>query len=88
MTAPLVLGCVWVIAAAIVAMLPMWLQMVPGVALLASAPGLLVWIGMVHGVWWVAFGLFAFVSMFRRPLMYFTRKALGLKVDDPRGGEA
>ena len=88
MTAPLVLGCLWVIAAAVVAMLPMRLQMVPGVALLGLAPVLLVWIGVVHGVWWLAFGLFAFVSMFRRPLMYFSRKALGLKVEDPKGGEA
>lgn len=88
MTAPLILGCVWVIAAAVVAMLPMRLQMGPGVALLVAAPVLLMWIGMVHGVWWVALGLFAFVSMFRRPLLYFARKALGLKVEDPRGGEA
>ena len=77
MSAPLILGCLWVLAAAITAMLPMRRQMVPGLALLAAAPVLLVWIGWVHGWLWLAFGLFAFVSMFRRPLRYLTLRALG-----------
>lgn len=84
MSLPLVLGCVWVIVAALTAMLPMRRQMVPGLALIVAAPVLLVWIGRTHGWLWVGFGLFAFVSMFRRPLMYFARRALGLAVQDPR----
>jgi len=83
MSPPLVLGCVWVIAAAIVAMLPMKRQMLPGTALLLAAPILLVWIGWVHGWLWLALGLFAFLSMFRNPLIYFARRALGRPADLP-----
>ena len=84
MSLPLILGAFWVIAAAITAMLPMRAQMIPGIALLIAAPALLVWIGYVHGWLWLAFGLFAFVSMFRNPLRYFARRAMGLPVQDPR----
>ena len=80
MSWPLILGCVWVLAAAATAMLPMRRQMVPGLALLAAAPVLLVWIGWMHGWLWLAIGLFAFLSMFRKPLWYLTRRALGRKV--------
>jgi signal transduction histidine kinase len=81
---PLVLGAFWVIASAIVAMLPMRAQMVPGVALLIAAPVLLVWIGWAHGWVWLALGLFAFVSMFRNPLRYFARRALGRPAPLPK----
>jgi hypothetical protein len=67
-SAPLVLGALWVIASAIVAMLPMGAQMVPGLALVISAPLLLVWL---------ALGLFACASMFRNPLRHFARRAMG-----------
>jgi hypothetical protein len=75
---PLTLGALWVIAAAITAMMPMRLQSYPGIPLLIAAPLLLIWIGLTHGFVWVAFGTFAFLSMFRRPLNYFVRMALGL----------
>ena len=77
MSLPLVLGCLWVIAATGVAMMPMRVQYVPGVALLVVAPLLLVWIGMLHG--WVAVvaGVFALVSMFRNPLRHIARRASG-----------
>ncbi len=81
---PLIFGALWIIAAALTAMLPMRRQMLPGFALLIAAPILLIWIGATHGWIWVAFGIFAFASMFRRPLIYFARKAMGLPVDDPR----
>jgi Protein of unknown function (DUF2484) len=83
MTTPLIIGCLWVLAAAATAMLPMKRQMVPGIALLVAAPVLLVWIGMVHGWLWVAVGTFAFLSMFRNPLMYFAKRALGKPVELP-----
>jgi hypothetical protein len=82
-TPALVAGCLWVVASAITAMLPMRRQMVPGVALLLAAPLLLLWIGVSHGWVWVAFGLFAFVSMFRNPLRYFLNRALGRPVELP-----
>ena len=84
MSTPLILGAIWVVAAAVTAMLPMRRQMVPGLALLVAAPVLLVWIGWVHGWLWLAFGLFAFVSMFRNPLLYFLRRALGRPAPLPK----
>lgn len=77
MSLPLILGCLWVLASAIVAMLPMRAQMLPGVILLIAAPAILVWIAAEHGWIWLSVGLFAFVSMFRNPLRYFLRRALG-----------
>jgi hypothetical protein len=83
MTAPLVAACLWALAATVVALLPMRRQMVPGLALLLTAPGLIVWIGAVHGVWWAVAGLAAFLSMFRNPLLYFARRALGRPAPQP-----
>ena len=82
MSPALILGALWVVVAAITAMLPMRLQRYPGLPLLAAAPLLLVWIGLAHGMLWTAFGLFAIVSMFRRPLNYLIRMALGLPLPD------
>ena len=84
MSLPLIIGCLWVLAATATAMLPMRRQMVPGVALLVAAPVLLVWIGYVHGWMWLAIGLFAFLSMFRNPLLYFLRRAMGRKAPLPK----
>lgn len=83
MSLPLILGALWVIAAAITAMLPMQKQYVPGVCLLICAPPLIGWIGWEHGLVWLVFALFALLSMFRRPLLYFARRALGLPVTIP-----
>lgn len=77
MSAALICGALWVLASAIVAMLPMARQYVPGVALLIAAPVLILWIGAVHGWLWSGFGLFAFVSMFRNPLRYLWAKSRG-----------
>ncbi len=68
MSLPLILAAFWVVAGSAVAMLPMRWQLAPGLLLLVSAPVLIIWIGVVHGWLWAGFGLFAFVSMFRRPL--------------------
>jgi hypothetical protein len=84
MSKPLILGCIWVLAAAGTAMLPMRRQMLPGIALLAVAPVLLVWIGWAHGWLWLAIGLFAFLSMFRNPLLYFFRRAMGRPAPLPK----
>lgn len=84
MSTPLILGCLWVLAAAVTAMLSMRSQMVPGLALLAAAPVLLVWIGHAHGWLWLAIGLFAFLSMFRNPLLYLLRRALGRPAPLPK----
>lgn len=82
MSLPLILGACWIILGAITAMLPMRLQRYPGLPLLIAAPMLLIWIGSVHGWLWVALGTFAFLSMFRRPLNYLIRWAIGLPLPD------
>jgi len=80
MSYPLLLGCLWVVAAAGVSFLPMRAQFAPGLALLIAAPVLIVWLGLAHGWFLAGIGSFAFVSMFRKPLWYLTRRALGRKV--------
>lgn len=80
---PLLLGCFWVFAATVTALLPMHRQMWPGLALLAAAPVLLVWIGIEHGIWWTVAGLLAFGSMFRNPLIALSRRAMGRRVEVP-----
>lgn len=69
----------WVLAAALVAMLPMRHQYTPGVALLIAAPVLIVWVS-ISVAWWAGLlALAAFVSMFRNPIRYFWAKARGQK---------
>ncbi len=81
----LLLACVaWVFASAIVAMLPMRRQYVPGVILLALAPVLIVWVGLEIAWWAALLALFAFASMFRNPLRYFYRKLTGQAVELPK----
>jgi hypothetical protein len=82
-SAPLVIGCLWVVAAALVAMLPIRRQYAPGLALLIAAPLLIVWIGAAHGWGFAAAGLAAFVSMFRRPLGALWQVARGRPVGRP-----
>ncbi len=77
MSLPLILSALWVVAGAVTAMLPMRYQIGPGLLLLIAAPVLIVWIGVAHGWPWSAFGIFAFVSMFRRPLGHLAGLARG-----------
>ncbi len=77
MSPALIAAALWVIAASAVAFLPMRRQFAPGFVLLATAPVLIIWIGAVHGWIWSAIGLAAFISIFRRPLWYLGRRALG-----------
>ncbi len=84
MSGVVVAACLWVLAASVTAMLPMRHQYVPGISLLVAAPVLIVWLGAAHGWWLSAVALAAFVSMFRRPLMYFYARARGEHPDIPR----
>ena len=83
MSLPLILGCIWVLVAAATAMLPMRGQMVPGLALLVSAPVLMFWIGAAHGWVWLLPALLAFGSMMRNPLIYIWKRANGQTPDLP-----
>ncbi|MEZ5716677.1 MAG: DUF2484 family protein [Paracoccaceae bacterium] len=83
MSASLFLGCIWVLAATVVAMLPMRAQMVPGLGLLIAAPLLIGFIGHQHGWILAVAGLAAFLSMFRNPLKYLIRRAMGQRPELP-----
>ncbi len=73
MTLSLILACLWVLAAALVALLPIRMQYAPGIVLLALAPLLLTYLSLQHGPWPVLVGLAVLISMFRRPLMVLLR---------------
>ena len=83
MSTSLILGCLWVLASTATAMLPMRRQMVPGVALLLAAPVLLWFIASEHGHLVFGLTLLAALSLFRNPLIYFARRAMGLPVSLP-----
>ncbi len=73
----------WVLLSAAVAMLPMRLQYVPGVALLVAAPVLIGWIAWDVAWWAGLLALAAFVSMFRNPLRYFWSRLRGQPWEGP-----
>lgn len=81
----LFLVCIgWVLAATVVAFLPMRYQYIPGIALLLAAPVLIWMISQQFGWVYVGLGLFAFVSMFRNPLRYFAKRAMGQRPEIPK----
>ena len=84
MTLPVLLCALWVLAATVVALLPMRMQYVPGIALLVVAPVLIVWLGLAQGPIWGILALAGFGSMFRHPLRYLWKRARGEKVEVPR----
>ena len=80
----LILCCLWVLSSAVVALLPMRRQYVPGVALLIAAPVLIVAIGFQHNWGIAALGLAAFLSMYRNPLKYFYACLRGNQPEAPK----
>jgi fatty acid desaturase len=81
---PVVIAALWVLAATVVALLPMRMQYVPGVALLLVAPVLIIWLAVLYG-WWVGvLALLAFISMFRNPLRYLLARARGQRPEIPK----
>lgn len=74
----------WVFAAALVALLPMRWQYLPGVVLLLAAPVLIVVIAQAVGLWAALAALLAFMSMFRNPLRYFWKRLTGQMVERPQ----
>lgn len=83
MSTSLILGCLWVLASTATAFLPMRRQMIPGVALLIVAPVLLWFIAAEHGPLVFGLTLLAALSLFRNPLIYLARRAVGLPVSLP-----
>ena len=88
MSIALALGCLWILAATGVALLPMRHQYAPGLALMIAAPVLIVWLGFQHGALVAILATLAFLSMFRHPLRYFWNRARGLSVEPRKGPEA
>jgi hypothetical protein len=76
-TAPIVAACVWVVAATAVAFLPMRVQRILGLPLVAAALALIIWLSRAVSPWIGVAALAAFVSMFRKPLIYFAKRLLG-----------
>ncbi len=87
MSAAVITACLWVLAAAVTAMLPMRRQYAPGITLLVVAPFLIGWLGWTHGAWVGVIAILGFVSMFRNPLIYFAKKAMGKPVEIPKDPE-
>jgi hypothetical protein len=81
MSLSFILASLWVLAATVVAMLPMRRQYVPGSLLMAAAPVLIGFIGVQYGWIAAALALAGFISMFRNPLRFFWRKWRGLEVE-------
>lgn len=81
----LVVWCsLWVLASAVVAMLPMKRQYLPGVILLLAAPVLILLLGLRFG-WVVALlASLAFVSMYRNPLRFLWARLCGKTPEVPR----
>jgi len=73
----------WVFASALVAMMPMRWQYVPGVTLLLAAPVLIWQIGVALGLWGAGAALLAFGSMYRNPLRYFWTRLTRPKEEHP-----
>ncbi|MEN8894908.1 MAG: DUF2484 family protein [Yoonia sp.] len=84
MTPSLIIGCIWVLAGTVTALLPMRRQYIPVVTLLILAPVLIIWIG--YDVGWLVGGLClaAFLSMFRNPLRYLWARARGQRPEIPK----
>ena len=84
MNAAIIIGALWVVALAIVAFLPMKHQYVTGIMLLVLAPVLIIWLAFVYGLLVGAVALFAFVSMFRNPMIYIYRRLRGETPEVPK----
>lgn len=85
MSLSLLAAVVWVLYASVVAFLPLRYQRPPGLLLLLVAP-LLIWVlYRDFGLLAAGFGLFALLSMFRKPLSALLRRAVvGRETGGPR----
>ena len=77
------IGCVWVLACTVIAMLPIRRQIVPGVMLMMAGP-FLIWV-LIDQLGWLVGGiaLFAFLSMFRNHMIYMTQILMGQRPEIP-----
>lgn len=79
----IILCSLWVLTSTLVAFLPMERQYIPGLSLLFAAPVLIYAVYVQFGPLPFFAALLAFLSMFRNPLVFLVRRAMGKKVDLP-----
>lgn len=73
----LVIGCVWILACNLVAMLFIQRQIAPGDVLMLAGPGL-VWVSIDQLGWPVgAIAIVPFLTLFRHHVIYSARCAVG-----------
>lgn len=84
MSPSLLIASLWVLAATVVALLPMRRQYGPGVTLLILAPLVIGFLGYQHGWLLAAGGVLALVSMFRRPLRHGIARLRGQNPEVPK----
>ena len=77
MSLALTLACLWVLASAIVAMLPIRFHWRLGFPLLLLSIPMMGFVGYTHGWIWCLVVLLAVASMFRNPLRYFFNRVFG-----------
>ena len=77
MNLTLVAAISWVFLGTILAFLPISVQKMVGWPLLLAAPVLIWLMYREFGPFAAGFALFAFLSMFRRPLMFYARRLIG-----------
>ncbi len=83
MTDSVLIGCLWVLAGTITALLPMKYQYLPGSILLLLSPVLIIWLAIDYGRWVGIIGAFALLSMFRKPIRYYYRRFRGQETELP-----
>ncbi len=77
MSLSLFLASLWVLAATLIALLPMRMQFIPGLTVLILALPMLAFVAVQHGIWLCLLGVLAVLSMFRRPLIYYVGRLRG-----------
>jgi Protein of unknown function (DUF2484) len=83
MTPSLIAAALWVIAASLIAFLPIRRQIIPGSILGLAGLGLIVWIGLENGWVWTVIALLAFVSLFRNGFKAIPMLLRGEKIEIP-----
>ncbi|MGO4853515.1 DUF2484 family protein [Phaeovulum sp. W22_SRMD_FR3] len=77
MTLPLILACLWVLAATLIALAPRGLHWPGAWALIAVGVPILGWVTLTHGPWVGLAVLAAGVSILRWPVIFLARRLLG-----------
>jgi len=83
MTPSLIAASLWVVAATLVAFLPIRRQILPATLLGLAGLAILVWIGVEKGWVWTILGLLGFASLFRNGFKALPALLRGEKIEIP-----